>query len=276
MIPYEELQEIEKMIIRNYTVSLIANTVVSASLLGMSLEDACKIGKLIYQNEASCRADKLVFWSAHEPFPSLGIGHAIWYPEGFAGPYTEEFPTLCAYLKKQGVALPVWLEEARFKGAPWKSREEFLADAKKIHDLKELLCSTLDIQARFMVERLGDHRDLVVEAAPEQKREQVERCFQLMQTSLLGHYALIDYLNFKGSGLNPKEVKKGEGWGLLQVLLAMPDDVTLDNVLSAFAASCAYMLVRLIRNSGPQYSSIKYLSGWTKRVSTYCDQRLFS
>src|SRR6476620_4484737 len=57
-------------------------------------DDIKKIGMLIWANEASKRKELLVFWSQFESFPSLGIGHYIWYPRGHTAHYTEQFPLL--------------------------------------------------------------------------------------------------------------------------------------------------------------------------------------
>ena len=60
---------------------------------------------------------------------------------------------------------------------------------------------------------------------------------------------LIDYLNFKGSGLDPKEQSNGQRWGLLQVLIDMPDSLTEDKVNQAFTISAIKILVALVQNS---------------------------
>ena len=86
-----------------------------------------------------------------------------------------------------------------------------------------------------------------------------------------GTYALVDYLNFKGNGLSQSEELKGQRWGLLQVLMDMPYNLTAENVNKAFAVSAAKVLLRRIENSAPDYTFIAYLEGWIKRVSTYAN-----
>lgn len=241
----------------------------------LSPEDAYKIGMQIWNNEASQRVDLLVFWNPNESFPSLGIGHNIWYPENQFAKYTEEFPKLCNYLQKNGIVLPAWLTKALSKGAPWKIREEFLQDKKRTEELRNLLSSTINLQTNFMIERLEQQWPLILEAAPAQYKDKLKNIFKLMTSSALGTYALIDYLNFKGSGLNPNEIANGYQWGLLQVLLNIPDDITKENINKLFAISAAKILLKRIENSGPNYNTIRFMHGWVKRISTYIDPNIF-
>jgi hypothetical protein len=43
------------------------------------------IGRKIWQNESGGTVEGLTAWNVGEEFPSLGIGHFIWYPAGFNG-----------------------------------------------------------------------------------------------------------------------------------------------------------------------------------------------
>ncbi|MEX0940209.1 MAG: hypothetical protein WDZ41_02525 [Candidatus Babeliales bacterium] len=247
----------------------------SNTICPLNSEEAQKIGMLIWQNEASGRTDLLVFWNQHESFPSLGIGNCIWYPEGQEASYTQQFPALCDYLQKHDIQLPKWLEKAKLTGAPWKSRDEFLQDQRRTEELRLLLSSTIDLQTNFMIKRLDEQWPLILQVIPNEKKEQIEYFFQLMKTSPLGSYALIDYLNFKGSGLNPRESINEQGWGLLQVLLGIPSEATQENISQAFAVSAAKILLKRIENSAPEYPLIKFLHGWIKRVSTYTNPNSF-
>lgn len=247
----------------------------SINLAQINLKEAKKIGNLIWQNEASKRVDLLTFWSPHESFPSFGIGHCIWIPAEQHVSYAQEFPLLCKYLQKKGVKLPKWLQSDLKKGAPWPSREDFLADSTKIKNLQNLLINTIDLQIEFMIYRLEKQWPLILKSAPLKDRSKVSKNFKLMLGSALGTYALIDYLNFKGSGINLKESRNGHRWGLLQVLLNMPDNLNNNNVCKAFCASAANILALLICNSGPEYNNIKFLRGWMNRIATYSDVSLF-
>lgn len=234
-----------------------------------------KIGNQIWYNEASKKEELLTFWSTREPFPSFGIGHAIWYPENTFFPYTEVFPLLCSYLEDHGKVLPLWLKDSLKKGAPWKDRGEFYADTARVAELRALLIDTIDLQASFMAERLQEKLSLIISSVPEESKEQVERNIALLLSTTLGIYALIDYLNFKGDGLNQKEHKNGERWGLAAVLLSMPTGLREDTASKAFMLSCAEKLLMVLRNSAPEYKTVYAFEGWMKRLSSYCNEKIF-
>ncbi len=61
-----------------------------------------KIGRKIWQNECAGSVDGLTSWNGGEEFPSLGIGHFIWYPAGFKGRFEESWPSFVAFAKKSG------------------------------------------------------------------------------------------------------------------------------------------------------------------------------
>jgi hypothetical protein len=243
----------------------------------ISAEDRRKIGTAIFANECSKQDKYLVFWSPHESCISLGINHTIWFPQNYTGPrYTEGFPLLCIFLREQEVALPTWLDEALAQGgAPWKSREEFEQDQERKEQLRTLLKQTIDLQAAFAIHRLDEQWPKILAAAPDDNSAQkLMYHYVLLRSSLLGTYALVDYLNFKGDGLNQAEESHGHRWGLLQVLLAMGNEhgahLTEDNAPKAFSVSAATILLVLIGNSADKdYSRFKWFPGWMKRVYTY-------
>src|SRR5277367_2025830 len=82
----------------------------------LSADDAKKLGAVIWNNEADKRVDLLAYWSPYAPFLEVGIGHYVWYPQGKTGPYTAQFPPLCAYMKARGALLPAWLQDALTTG----------------------------------------------------------------------------------------------------------------------------------------------------------------
>ena len=84
-----------------------------ATEIKVSDAEADRIGKKIWRNECAGTRDGLTSWNKGEDFPSLGIGHFIWYPQGKRGPFKESFPALKDYLESQGVELPGWLASAK-------------------------------------------------------------------------------------------------------------------------------------------------------------------
>lgn len=246
-----------------------------ATIPEISSSDARKIGQLICKNETGMRKELLTFWNEHESHPSLGIGHNIWFPEQVKSKSTEQFPELCRYFKRHRVALPDWLDQAEEGQAPWANREEFQNDTERVTNLRELLASTVELQTQFMIERLEQRWPLILAQVPEEYQLRVTENFNLLASSPLGLYAMIDYLNFKGDGLNPQEERNGYRWGLAQVLSDMPNSLTPVTVNRAFAISAVKILVRLIENAGADYDRIRFLKGWVNRVSTYYDSKLF-
>ncbi|MBX9688439.1 MAG: hypothetical protein K2X27_17145 [Candidatus Obscuribacterales bacterium] len=235
--------------------------------LHLSRSEADLVGKKIWQNECSGSIEGLSSWNKGEEFPSLGIGHFIWYPEGVRGPFDESFPRLLGYLKARGTKLPDWLSPDM--ACPWTARSDFLNEhnGKRLTELRSMLSSTVALQTDFIVQRLEAALPKMLEAAPAEKRKLVEKQFKRM---LKGGpscvFALIDYVNFKGEGVLETERYKGEGWGLLQVLSEMSES---GKAAEAFSASARKVLSRRVANSPPERHEERWLPGWNRRVNDY-------
>lgn len=230
--------------------------------LALTNQELESIGKKVWQNECGGTVSGLTSWNEGEDFPSLGIGHFIWYPKGKNGPFEESFPKLVVFLKSQGVSTPSWLSGS----SPWNSRSEFKAEinSSRMTELRKLLASTIIEQSRFLAQRMNQSLPKILAAAPAGDREHIQTQFQKLAASGKGTYALIDYVNFKGEGTNPKERYKGDGWGLMQVLQEMK---TGANPVKEFGAAAARVLTRRVKNA-PRDES-QWLKGWTNRVGNY-------
>lgn len=228
------------------------------------------IGTQVFKNECGGRKACLVHWNEGEAFPSLGIGHFIWYPENVNGPFVESFPAMIRYLSDQGIVLPAWLEQLTPFDAPWPTRSQFLeqSHSSEVMDLREFLLATSGAQAGFLVHRASDALDRVAQATPEPQKKRVMQDFRALTKTPGGAYALIDYVNFKGEGLSETERYHGEGWGLLQVLLAM-DGPADQPVLVQFRDAAAKVLTRRANNSGKPIEKERWLPGWLNRLDTY-------
>ncbi len=242
---------------------------VSAGLAGeikISDAEADRIGKKIWRNECAGTRDGLTAWNKGEDFPSLGIGHFIWYPQGKRGPFKESFPALKDYLQSQGVKLPGWLAAA--KACPWSDRAAFMADFRspRMEELRSLLASTVGQQARFAALRLESALPQMLAAAPASEREKIRRNFYRVANAPGGLYPLMDYVNFKGEGTSPTERYQGEGWGLLQVLAGMSDS---GSPTAAFSQSADRALTRRVELSPPARGEKRWLPGWRNRLATY-------
>ncbi len=236
--------------------------------MNLSESEATAIGNKVWRNECGGRIDGLTSWNVGEDFPSLGIGHFIWYPKNAHDKFEESFPRLVAFLQSKGERLPDWLKADM--RCPWNSRQEFLRDVKgkKMTQFRTMLKNTVPLQTKFIVLRLQGALPMVLENVPESARATIRARFNRVITSgSAGAFALIDYVNFKGEGVNRGERYKGQGWGLLQVLEGMSDQ---GDAVQSFSKSAAVVLGLRVKNSPPERHEERWLLGWKKRVSNYC------
>ncbi len=234
--------------------------------VNLSDDDARAIGRRIWQNEGAGKVENLVVWNSGEDFPSLGIGHFIWYPQGINGPFVESFPALLNHLKDRRVKLPDWLHKS--SDAPWSSRDAFHDDINswRMSELRELMKQTMPQQVEFIVSRLeAALPKMLATLSTERQREHVKQQFYRVAESSNGVYALIDYVNFKGEGVSPKERYLGQGWGLLQLLQLMRPQA--QDTMAEFARAADEVLTRRVNNA-PR-DETRWLAGWRKRIQTY-------
>lgn len=244
--------------------SSFANTSYPITLTEQQTE---QLANFIWQNEGAGKVEYLTTWNKGEDFPSLGIAHFIWYPTAVKGPYIEQFPQLLTYFQSNNISLPKWLTETDV--APWTSREQFYRayHQPKLTELRQLLTQTKSLQAKFVILRLQQALpNILAHSSPQQQQILTSRIEQLTATPA-GVFVLLDYVNFKGEGTSINEQYQGQGWGLKQVLLAMPEEN--DNLLRAFAYAADEILTRRVKNA-PRDES-QWLPGWRKRVHQYPD-----
>ena len=228
------------------------------------------LGDRVFANECDRKFSCLTSWNEGEDFPSLGIGHFIWYKQQQNERFEETFPSLLAFYKKHGYELPSWLEALENSDAPWQNREQFLADldSQRMRQLRDFLSSTTELQVLFIVERLhGSTADLFRGLEPPVRRA-VETSFYEVANSQTpyGMYALIDYVHFKGTGISASERYQGEGWGLLQVLLELQGSAAN---LNDFVTAATRVLERRVANAPIQRKEQRWIAGWTNRLQTY-------
>ena len=260
--------------------------------------DAEWLGARIFANECAAQPACLTSWNEGEDFPSLGIGHFIWFQRNQDEIFTETFPDLLTYLDETGITLPKWLQPnnvvtnndqpqgdsragnssreksgtARFDGAnsPWKSRDDFYSDidSLRMEELRTLLDTTRREQAQFIIARLENSIGEIVSQAPSAERERLQKRVEKLSTchSPAGLYALIDYVHFKGTGLAEGERYASQGWGLQQVLTAMSDD---QHALESFASAAKTTLERRVANAPTERREQRWLKGWHNRIDTY-------
>lgn len=236
-------------------------------------EQAHDIGMKIWRNEAGGKVELLTHWNKGEDFASLGIGHFIWYVAGKPGPFTESFPGLLDALAASDRTLPAWLQ-----GRPscaWPDRDAFYAafQSPRMLELRALLADTVDVQAGYAAKRLEDALPKVLAAADSNARPRLRTRFYAVAAAPNGVYALMDYVNFKGEGINPAERYDGLGWGLLQVLELMDDAPAGQPSVEAFARGADAALTRRVEHAPAERRETerKWLPGWRKRLKTYTE-----
>ena len=233
----------------------------------LSSSDLKEIGDKIFKNEAAGKKENLVYWNTGEDFPSLGIGHFIWYRNGQKEIFDESFPKLVDFYKANNIKLPKILQDNKY--APWTTRNAFLADkeAGKLNELRDFLYETRDTQVVFIYKRLEASLDKMLLQAD--NKENVKYQFYRVSNSPNGLYALIDYVNFKGEGTSETERYNGQGWGLLQILENMKGKETGKAAMDEFSASAKFVLERRVQNSDPKRNEKQWLKGWENRTETY-------
>ena len=230
-----------------------------------------RVGERIWQNECAGTIDGLTTWNVGENFPSLGIGHALWFPAGKPAPFTETFPVLVVFAKASGSNPPDWTMPPA--DCPWPDRATFLREfqSPKMRELRHWLASSIDIQTDFLIARQQDALPKILAACPPDERPKVLGNFQALSSTPEGMFCLIDYVNFKGEGTNPSERYNGYGWGLLQVLQAMPADTPPSSAARVFASAANQTLLRRIKNAPAARGETRLQAGWSNRCARYAN-----
>ncbi len=248
----------------------LSATVTAEPQLTLTQSQKAKIGQRIWNNECGGRVMGLTSWNGGEEFPSLGIGHFIWYPKGYEGPFEEGFPKLIEFAKQRGAKPPAVALSA---DSPWNSKAEFEAalHSPPMKELRTWLANSIGLQTDFIIARSKAALPKMMEAAPEGTAARIERNYNKVATTPNGVYALIDYVNFKGEGTNPKERYNGKGWGLMWVLLEMKDVPTGQPAAAEFARAAKRALDRRIENSPPDRGESRWRQGWHNRCDGYAE-----
>lgn len=228
--------------------------------------DLAELGRRIWRNECAGSVQGLVSWNEGEAFPSLGIGHFIWYPAGYCGPFDESFPQFVRYAQTRGVQVPRYMMGA----APWANKSVFLADKSGRADaMRQWLAAHIKLQTEFIVQRSRAALPRMLQAASNPAAVQAR--YQALSRSTQGLYCLVDYVNFKGEGLKATERYRGQGWGLLQVLEEMQGNPQGAAATAEFARAAGSVMRRRVANApaAKKAQEQKWLPGWLNRCNTY-------
>lgn len=242
----------------------------SAAVPQLSSEQQGWLADQIFANECNRQLDCLSHWNNGENFPSMGIGHFIWYQQDQQEIFEETFPQLLEYLRVSNVELPVWLTPPLQANNPWPDQASFNAakNSQRMEELRNLLANTMGLQAQFIANRLNDTLGEIVASFPNEEQDEIQLIIERLSNSAspLGVYALIDYLHFKGSGLKEAERYQQQGWGLRQVLAQMDAN---NATLEAYVAAATEVLETRVRNAPAARNEQRWLRGWINRLHTY-------
>jgi serine/threonine protein kinase len=234
-------------------------------LIELTQREAALIGQQIWINESLGKISGLISWNEQDHFASVGIIHLSWYPKGSLEQLPGTLPDFLDFLQEQGVSIPKWLTSAQY--CPWKTRQEFILHQRhyQMNNLRQLMKNTIPQQVQFMVKRLEQTVPKMLENFnTEKQREHVRKQLERVAQTQKGIYALIDYVNLSGEGLN---IEEGQDWGLLQVLEQMPEHFVAANATQEFADAATIILTRHIKNA-PENDELR-LVNWETRIATY-------
>lgn len=249
---------------------VVSCQILCAPLVSLSDQEIGLLGKTIWKSECNGSQEGLLTWNDGESFPSLGIGHFIWYPaEVSERRFAQTFPDLITFMQTQKADIPHWLVLQVAIGCPWSTKKEFLEARSTQHmvELKSLLANTVDLQARFIVSRFESELSLIISSVPVIHRANVEKIITSLSKQYKGMFALIDYVHFKGTGTNPKESYQGHRWGLQSVLIHM--NASSDDLLSEFVRAAKATLEQRVALAPNKDQEQKWLKGWLARVDRY-------
>ncbi|MGC6466967.1 MAG: hypothetical protein ACON38_11600 [Akkermansiaceae bacterium] len=226
------------------------------------------IGRKIWQNESGGKVSGLTHWNEGEEFPSMGIGHFIWYPKGFNGRWTETWTEFVRYAVSRGLSVPAVGRQA---DCPWPNKAAFMRDfnGAELAGLRNWLAANIPVQTEFIAYKSRAALPNIMKAAPANQRARIQANYQKVATTPNGIYALVDYVNFKGDGTNPREAYNGQGWGLKWVLMEMRDVPAGQAAAREFGAAAKRRLDLRIKNSPPSRGESRWRAGWHNRCDSY-------
>lgn len=237
----------------------------------ISAKLAQKIGIKIWHNECNGSLEGLTSWNNGEDFASLGIGHFIWYPQNAKTCYYHAtFPHLLQFLKDHGKPVPAVVVPHGYHYCLWNNQQEFKEALKTplMEQLRTYLHNTIDLQIKYMIQRLKSSRAKLLEATDTEKKVFVRKNFDALAQTPNGLYALIDYINFKGEGIAPQEAYNNCRWGLLQVLEKLPEH---GDLVTNFINTAKTVLADRVNNAPAGKDESRWIPGWYKRLDTYKD-----
>jgi len=246
----------------------VVATAPAANSLRLTNAQKSSIGRRIWQNESGGKVTGLTHWNDGEEFPSMGIGHFIWYPNGFDGRWTESWPEFVNYAVACGLAVPAVGRQA---DCPWPDKASFMKDfnGPQLTGLRNWLAANITVQTEFIAAKSRAALPKIIKAAPAAERGRIKANYERVATMPIGVYALVDYVNFKGDGTNPREAYAGQGWGLMSVLREMKNVGSGPAAAREFGEAAKRRLDLRIKNSPAARGEARWRAGWHNRCNSY-------
>ena len=246
----------------------VVSTAPAANSLRLTNAQKSSIGRKIWQNESGGKVTGLTHWNDGEEFPSMGIGHFIWYPKGFNGRWTETWPEFVKYAASRGLAAPAVGRQA---DCPWPNKASFMKDfnGPQLTGLRNWLAANITVQTEFIAYKSRAALPKIMKAAPAAERARIKNNYDKVASTPNGIYALVDYVNFKGDGTNPSETYAGQGWGLMWVLKEMRTVGSGQAAAREFGQAAKRRLDLRIKNSPPARGESRWRAGWHNRCDSY-------
>ncbi len=138
--------------------------------------------------------------------------------------------------------------------------------------LRHFLHKTIDTQTKFMIKRLEDAMPKIILSTNNRKKAfHIKQQYTRLANTPHGWYPLIDYLNFKGEGLEDHKHYNNINWGLKQVLLEMKGKKRGTQALNDFAQAAKLVLQKRVKNAPKKQKTLEqqWLKGWFNRIDTY-------
>lgn len=250
-----------------------------SQLKALTAGDYLWIGQRIYQNECAGQPKYLTYWGRGEAFPSFGIGHFIWHPkltESSADQkFIETFPAMVQFVSKTQRP-PNWLEDLSIQSefvAPWSSKQEFdqAWSNDELQQLREWLLATQSQQAQFIVLSFQKRWLNETQSLTFNQQSTIQQRLNKMMRFKKGLFAVIDYFNFKGIGVNQKEQYQKESWGLVSVLrtMAVSEKSSQEEYLEQFVMAAKKRLQLRIKLAPVERNEVRWLKGWEIRLDQY-------
>ena len=248
--------------------TLEATSTPNIEALRLTAGQKSSIGQKIWQNESAGKTSGLTHWNDGEEFPSLGIGHFIWYPKGFNGRWTETWPEFVNYATKRGLQVPA---VGRNPYCPWPKKTPFMRDfnGSNLTGLRKWLAANITIQTEFIAYKSQAALPKIMQGAPANERVRIKENYDKVAATANGIYALVDYVNFKGDGTNPTERYNNQGWGLMWVLMEMKNVSSGQAAAREFGEAAKRRLDLRITNSPKARGESRWRPGWHNRCDSY-------